>query len=254
MDKNQYHLGLVSASFRGHTPREILIAMKEAGLEYIEWGSDIHAPQYDKQRLVEIASLQDHYKIKCSSYGTYFRLGETDIDALEEYINAAKILGTDILRLWCGSSSNKKMTDAQKTRLIDDCKRAASIAEGNGVVLCMECHKDTFTEDPYDAVSLMKELNSPNFRMYWQPFQWINESENLKIAEMISPYTINLHVFNWKGSIRLPLDNAIESWRTYLCKFPAPRTLLLEFMPDDKLETLKTEADALREIVKGEAI
>ena len=39
-------LGLVSVSFRGHTPREILEEMKKVGLSCIEWGSDVHAPYF----------------------------------------------------------------------------------------------------------------------------------------------------------------------------------------------------------------
>ena len=46
MKENQYSLGLVSVSFRKNTPKEILEAVKEAGLSCIEWGSDAHAPSF----------------------------------------------------------------------------------------------------------------------------------------------------------------------------------------------------------------
>ena len=36
--------GLCSVSFRENSPEEILQAMADAGLWYIEWGSDVHAP------------------------------------------------------------------------------------------------------------------------------------------------------------------------------------------------------------------
>ena len=48
---SDYKCGLVSISFRGHTPEQILSAMKEAGLSYIEWGSDVHAPKDDIKKL-----------------------------------------------------------------------------------------------------------------------------------------------------------------------------------------------------------
>ena len=35
-----YNLGLVSVSFRKHTPEEILSSVRDAGLTYIEWGSE----------------------------------------------------------------------------------------------------------------------------------------------------------------------------------------------------------------------
>ena len=49
-----YNTGLVSISFRGHTPEEILTAMAQAGLGCIEWGSDVHAPCGDVENIEKI--------------------------------------------------------------------------------------------------------------------------------------------------------------------------------------------------------
>ena len=251
MKENKYNLGLVSVSFRQHSPKEILEAVKEAGLVCIEWGSDIHAPCDNNERLMEIAALQKEYGIFCSSYGTYFRFGETPIEELESYIQAAKILGTKILRLWCGTKSGKNMTVEAQNPLFESCKKAAEIAKANGVTLCMECHRGTFTEDPDDAVRLMETVNSPHFRMYWQPFQWQNVDENIINAKKIEPYAEHIHVFNWRGKEKLPLGEAVEEWQSYLKQFSKPRTLLLEFMPDNEISTLPLEAETLRTIIGG---
>lgn len=156
MEKRQDHCtGLVSVSFRAHTPREILCAMQKAGLRYIEWGSDVHAPCRDVARLDELAALQSEFGISCCSYGTYFRLGQTPIDELEHYILAAKRLGTDTLRVWCGTRSGADMTDAEIADLLDACRKAAEMAKAHGVVICTECHRGTFTERPDDALWLL---------------------------------------------------------------------------------------------------
>ena len=216
MKESKYQLGLVSVSFRQHSPKEILEVTRSAG---IEWGSDVHAPCRDIERLREIAALQKEYGIVCSSYGTYFRLGETPIEELETYIQAAKILGTDLLRLWCGVKSGKDMTKEER--------------------------------NPDDAVWLMETVNSPHFRMYWQPFQWQNVDENIINAKKIAPYAEHIHVFNWRGKEKLPLGESVEEWQSYLKQFAKPRTLLLEFMPDNETSTLSREADALRAIIGG---
>jgi sugar phosphate isomerase/epimerase len=227
--------------------------MNEAGLTVIEWGSDVHAPYGDTEGLKQLALMQDEYGIECSSYGTYFRLGEAPISELEGYINAAKILGTDVLRLWCGGKKGSEMTDNEKNELLSVCFEAEAIAKKHNVILCMECHRKTFTEDPDDAVWLMEKINSPHFRMYWQPFQWQSDSENLKNAEKIAPYAEHIHVFNWKGDSMLPLGDAVSEWRGYLSNFSLPRTLLLEFMPKGSIDELKGEAQALKTIV-GETL
>ena len=138
----------------------------------------------------------------------------------------------------------------EREAFIEECKRAAKIAEENGVVLCMECHKNTFTERLSDTLELMERVNSKSFLMYWQPFQNLSVEENLAYAEAISAYTVHIHAFNLKGKIRYSLNEGVEEWRSYLEKFTPPHTLLLEFLPNNDINELKTEADALREIVK----
>ncbi|MBQ8344852.1 MAG: sugar phosphate isomerase/epimerase [Clostridia bacterium] len=252
MECSKYKLGLVSVSFRTHEPKEIIEAARAAGLSCIEWGSDIHAPCRNAERLAQIAALQKEYGIRCCSYGTYFRLGETPLDELTDYIAAAKMLGTNILRLWCGTKSGADMTADEKKDLLSVCRKAADIAKEHGVTLCMECHIKTLTEQTKDALWLMQEVNASHFRMYWQPNQFRTEAKNLASAQILAPYTKTIHVFNWEGRQKLPLMDAAETWRRYLSCFDGSQGLLLEFMPDGELTTLGREAEALRAIVDTE--
>ena len=137
-----YKLGLCSISFRKNSPEEILSAMKEAGLSVIEWGSDVHCPP---ERAEEISVLQNQYGIKCCSYGTYFRIGVTPIEELNKYIVAAKTLGTNVLRLWCGDKNSEDYAESEKAELFGACKATAEIAKAEDITLCMECHNNTYT-------------------------------------------------------------------------------------------------------------
>ena len=53
-----YQLGLVSISFRKETPETLVEAVKAAGLSCIEWGSDVHAPCNEEEKLQNIVRLQ----------------------------------------------------------------------------------------------------------------------------------------------------------------------------------------------------
>jgi len=247
-----YKLGLVSVSFRNHTPEEILQAMQKTPLKYIEWGSDVHAPMGDSEALHRLVQLQKAYGITCSSYGTYFHLGKEPLEELEGYIDAAQILETDILRLWCGEKDSQDYTDEEKEELFALCRKAASIAERRGVTLCMETHHKTFTGSKESAFELMRAVGSEHFRMYWQPSQRRTEEENAEHAAMIADDTVILHVFNWRGKDRLPLEAGVQTWKRYLSKFDRDRTLLLEFMPDGLITTLETETKALMKIVEDQ--
>ena len=147
------------------------------------------------------------------------------------------------------------MTEEERERLFATCREAAAIAEAEGVTLCMESHHDTMTERVEDSLALMKAVASPHFRLYWQPFQWLEAEENLPIAKALAPFVDTVHVFQWKKPklcpTRYSLTEGTEEWRDYLRALPAPRTLLLEFMPDDRITTLPTEAEALRTILGG---
>ena len=244
--------GLCSVSFRGNSPEEIVRAASAAGLEYIEWGSDVHAPFDDAERLHNIAKLQEEYGIKCSSYGTYFRIGQTDIDELERYVDCAKILGTDLLRLWCGVKGSAVTDENEEKELFDICRKAAAIAEKNGVVLGMECHQWTYTDTAESIACLMDAVDSESFRMYWQPNQFRTFDENIRHIEMTGKYVTAVHIFNWEGDKRLPLADAASTWQDYLSRLDGEYPVLLEFMPDDKIESLGEESVALRNILKGE--
>ena len=246
-----FKLGLVSISFRSNSPKEILTAMKNAGLSYIEWGSDVHAPRDNKDNLEEIARLQREFGIACSSYGTYFRLGINDTAELEEYAEAAKALGTDIIRLWCGDKNSQDFTEDEKRALFEQCKAAAEIGKQKGVYFCLECHNNTYTNTKESALELMQAVDSKHFCMYWQPNQYRTEEENIRYATLLCDYTKHVHVFNWEGDEKYPLAEAVDVWRKYLACLKPDSTLLLEFMPDNRIESLTDEAEALKEIVKG---
>ena len=244
-------IGLVSVSFRPLTVEQVVKAAAEAGLTCIEWGSDVHAPHDDEARLQEIVALQKQYGLTCCSYGTYFRLGKDDVAQLPDYIRAAKILGTNILRLWCGDKNPDEYAVGEKEALFAACNAAAAVAEAEGVILCLECHNNTYTQTKEGALELMQYVNSPVFRMYWQPNQLRTIEENIPYATLLAPYTTHIHVFQWKGKEKFPLSDGIQEWRSYLKCFEGEHTLLLEFMPDGQVSTLLREADTLREIIGG---
>ena len=242
--------GLVSVSFRKKTPEEILTAMVKAELFAVEWGSDVHAPPSDDAALKRIAALQKEAGVRCCSYGTYFRLGVTPTAELPAYIRAAAVLGTDVLRLWCGDRDPGEYAPREREALFDACRKAAEIAEKSGVTLCLECHNKTYTATRAGAEEVMEAVSSPAFGMYWQPNQYRSETENLAYAAALAPRIRHVHVFQWAGKERFPLKAGIDVWKRYLTALGGRHHLLLEFMPDDEIGSLRREADALRRIME----
>ena len=240
-----FRTGVVSVSFRKLSVDEVIRYTKEAGLKAIEWGSDVHAPYTDTERIEYIAKAQKEAGLYCPSYGTYFKLGEHDTEELRGYIAAAKILGTNILRLWCGNKNHADLTAEEREFIIEESKKAAKIAEEEGAVLCMECHNNSFTNTLEGAMDLMKSVDSPAFRMYWQPNSKGGAEDNIKYAKTIAPYTNTVHVYYYEEGKKHPLADGVADWERYLACFGGSQHLLLEFMPDNSPESLATEAKTL---------
>ena len=238
--------GIVSISFRSYSPAQILSAAAASGLACIEWGGDIHAPRDDAIRLEQLAIAP----LPCCSYGTYFRLGITPLEELPDYIRAAKKLGTNHLRIWAGRKTASQYTPEERKQFLDQCAAAASLAKAHGAILSLECHRRSYTETKEWALELMQYVDSPHFRMYWQPNPDISHEENLAYIRLLRKYITHVHVFHWVGDQRLPLREGIPIWRRYLDALGGRHHLLLEFMPDDRLESLKAEADALHELIR----
>ena len=119
-----------------------------------------------------------------------------------------------------------------------------------GIALCAECHSANLTDNGQSSLEFMEAVNSPAFRMYWQPHESFSEEENLAFAKAVAPFVVNVHTFYWKERTRLPLKDAWDAWKSYIKALGSDRIFLLEHIPDDDKTLLFREADTLRSLLK----
>lgn len=244
--------GLVSISFRSLSCEEIIKIAKEANLSAIEWGSDVHVPPTNLKRVQEVSELTKNAGLAVSSYGSYYRLGTHNSDDLSEFENlltACKVLGAPVMRIWAGTEGSEKVSEEERKELIEEARILARKAKEKNILLSFECHPNTLTDRRESTVSLMENLENENIKMYWQPNDSFDFPYNLDVLQAILPVCTYLHVFNWPTvGVRKPLIEAEKEWLTYLKTANSDKKehyCLLEFMPDDKPETLKSEAEIL---------
>ncbi len=248
--------GVVSVSFRDKTPEEIVESAAESGLQCIEWGSDVHVPFNNLENAREVFEKTAQKGLFVSSYGTYFGIDRDGLSELNCYMETAKALHTNKMRIWPpGKPSKKIIADGEWKSYVKKTSRLAQVAEKSGIVLMLECHPFTLTDDYNAALEFFEAVNQPNLRLCWQPNQYKSLDYNLKSIKKLKRYIENVHVFNWDKTQRYPLEDGIETWKSYLKEIEAsPHCLLLEFMHDDKFSSLPQTAAALDEIIKkGEA-
>lgn len=241
--------GLVSVSFRPHSPAEILAAVQTAGLESIEWGGDIHVPAGDLARAAEVKQMSAAAGIAVSAYGSYYKLGAAEnTDATREAVlQTAKILGTRRVRIWGGEKGSAEYSRDEWNALVKEARVFAAAAEKEGLTLCLECHNHTVTDDYHAACAFLSDVGQEGLRMFWQPNQFRTEEYNLAAAEALAPYCDHLHVFHWDASRRYPLAQGTAIWKEYLAVFAGKDCdAMLEFMHDDALSSLPTTAKTLK--------
>lgn len=247
--------GIVSVTFRGKSIFDVIAMSKQAGLDAIEIGSDVHAP-YTSDKLADIAKCAADNKIDIVSYGTYYKLGQYPDAAAEfmSYIKAAKLLGTKNLRLWAGVKNSEDVDPTERRRLTDEAILCADLAAKENMTISFEYHGGTLTNNADSALRLICDIARANASLYWQPNQYKDLDFNIAALKSVLEFVSNVHVFAWdarSGSlIRYPLAEFDKAWHSYLDILACDKrdhALLLEFVKDDSDKHFFEDAKTLND-------
>ena len=238
--------GLVTVTFRKFDREKICAVAKKAGLPLLEWGGDIHVPPTDPDAARDAVRLTADAGLRVDTYGSYYRC--TDEEDPESIARCASLLGAKNIRVWAGKRGTEN-SDAENRRMVAKnlrslCARAAR----EGLTVSTEFHQGTLTDRYESAVRLVGEVGEENFRLYWQPNQFMDDDYNLAAVRAVSPYLSNVHVFTWSGHDKFPLADGERMWRQYieiLREAPGDHGLFLEFVCDDTEEQLYRDAETL---------
>ncbi|WP_406027661.1 sugar phosphate isomerase/epimerase [Nocardioides sp. NBC_00850] len=225
----------------------MLEAAAEAGLACIEWGADVHAPPAgDLRGLAEATAAAG---LAVASYGTYWRA--TPDDDGVALIGAALALGCTRLRIWAGTTGSAEASRTQRADVVRRVQRLADEAAGHGLELAFEHHDLTLADTVESTLDLLAEVDRSNVGTYWQPR--VGEPAEVALAGLgrLLPHVRAVHAFSWWPDLeRLPLTGRADLWPAALEMLAAtgrPTDVLLEFLPDDDLSLLPSEAGRLRE-------
>ena len=246
-------LGLVSVTYRKLSPADIIARTARAGLDCIEWGSDIHVPQTDLDNARRVGDMTREVGLTVSSYGSYYRLGAGQDFA--PYLEAALALGAPVIRIWAGARGSDQTDDATRAAWAFEAKAACRMAAEQGITIAFEYHHGTLTDTADSAAALMQAIDEPNCRLYWQPEFAKSRELLLSDLDKVAPRVDLCHVFQWNPDhSRRPLADGLDVWREFLSHVPGweKKPLLLEFVPGDDPDLLDREAMTLREITGGD--
>jgi hypothetical protein len=232
--------GLVSVTFRQLTPEDVVALAVEHGIAAIEWGGDVHVPTGDLAVAKEVAGRCADAGVAVEAYGSYYR-ASGDFGPV---LDTALALRAPRIRVWAGERGSVEETD--RAAVVDDLRRVADVAAGEGVELAVEYHANTLTDTLPSALDLFAEV--PALRPYWQPPVGSGLDDALAAVPALSP--VAAHVFSWdETGGRLPLAARAGLWQPVLAELaalPGTRHALLEFVRDDDPAAFAEDAATLR--------
>ena len=188
---NYFKLGLCSVTFRKKRAEEVVELAKKAGIDYIEWGSDVHVKSIDDA--LKVKALCDTAKIKISSYGSYVNCAAYDE---EKWINTCKIakkMGASSVRVWLGKKDSEKTSESEYKALLENTGRMCDIAAEYGLTVCPECHGNTYNNNTDAFLRFAGELNKDNFKTYFQS-RYFRMDYDLDRIDRTFDCTENVHI------------------------------------------------------------
>ena len=247
--------GLVSISFRELKPEEIIELLLKAELNCVEWGGDIHVPHGDLKKAREVKRICADAGITVSSYGSYYRAGESEKDGLcfESVLASAIELGTSAIRVWAGKKGSADADPLYRKNVINNLMEISASASKFRIGISLEFHGGTLTDTNESAIQLMKEVSHGNLSLYWQPPAGKSFEYRLEGLKSGLPYLGHLHVFHWLTNDgkheRRPLEEGRTEWMEYLKlaeTAKGDRCALLEFVRDNSKEAFLKDAATLK--------
>lgn len=188
---NNYKIGFTSVSLRSYSIEEVVDTAKKSGSEIIEWGSDKH-----------IKTLEDAYKAKnlcdkngilINSYGSYYRTGCSDEKTWKEICEIASVLGAKYIRTWLGKKGSAKTNENEYSRLLQDARNMADIADSYGLVISHECHPNTYNDTETSSLRFLTDVDRDNIKTYFQSWYRDEQSDMSKLVDTF-PCISDIHI------------------------------------------------------------
>jgi sugar phosphate isomerase/epimerase len=240
--------GLTSVTFRSLAAGKIIALAKNAGLDGIEWGGDIHAPPGDMSLAAEIKAETLEAGLRVLSYGSYYKVLKGG--AFTPVLETAAALGAPLIRVWAGELPSAQAGDGYYESAAAELRSVCARAGERGIRIGLEYHRGTLTDTCESAGKLLRLTGCENLSTYWQPNPDLAAAEHRREIALLLPEISSIHVFYWeRGNIRRPLAEGENLWKEYASLLGKDRNYVMEFVMDDSEANFLADAETLRRIV-----
>ena len=244
--------GLVSVTFRKKSIDEIAAIAREAGLQAIEWGGDVHVPPTDPAAAAAAVKACADNGLTISAYGSYHRC--KDEEDFAPILETAVRLGAPVIRVWAGGGfkHSSQCSEEDRAMYTKNLRKAVAMAAEKGCIVATECHPNTLTDDVNSTLRLLEDV--PGLFTYWQPFYDLTCEENTANIRKLGKRIVNVHIFHRDENNKpTPLSAGAENWKHYLSALrdcTDTQSVGLEFVLGDTEEQYFEDCQVLADLMK----
>jgi sugar phosphate isomerase/epimerase len=251
--------GLCSVTFRSLSTDEVVETALRAGVEGIEWGSDVHAPPGGGPAIAALAARSRDAGLEIVSYGSYLGMAPPDGDdapVVDAVLDSAEALGAPMVRIWTELGVTPTSSAADRRRVTERTAALVDRIAERGLLATLEFHPATLTEAAASANELFDAIARPGLRTHWQPDPALPVDAALTELAAVTRHLAHLHTFTWGPTgidDRRPLVEGAKLWTAALAladrdgaDLPGRRYALCEYVRGDEPEQLVADVRALR--------
>lgn len=240
--------GIVSATFKTLSIQQVIFLTVANGLKAIEWSENHHIELNNSVQATIVGELTRDNNLEVASYGSYFKLGKS-ADIIPHLENA-KAMEAPFMRIWAYDKPSFEVSCEEYKEIVAEAKEVSKIAKDYDIPLTLEWHKNTLTDTNESGLKLLREVDSPYFKTFWQPTQALSVEQRVEGLKLIKPYLTNLHVYYWTKDRREELKDGKDYWQQYLKAVDDKvHYALLEFVKNDSAEQFEKDAIVLKHLL-----
>ena len=246
---NNLKLGICSVTFRGKSAAEVVKTAKKGGVEYIEWGGDVHVTNRAEAQTVK--ALCDNEWIKISSYGSYFNSLEYDELKWSEICEIASVMNASTIRIWLGKKNSEETEPEEYAVLLENTRKMCDVASGYGLIVSPECHDNTYNNNTDAILKFIRDLGRDNFKTYFQS-RYFRMEYDIDRIDRTYEYIQDVHVSYrdlkkeqlFRKKDKYYLDKLIQEFKSR--NFDG--IVMIEFVEEDSETSFLIDVEKLRSI------
>ncbi|MCQ2462663.1 MAG: sugar phosphate isomerase/epimerase [Clostridia bacterium] len=244
-------IGLTSTTLRKYSLEEVADISHKAGAEMIEWGSDFHVKTVSDAEKAK--KLCDEREIVVNSYGTYYKIGCGDLEQWKKICEISAAMGAKYIRTWLGEKGSDATGEKLYSAIVEQTLRMADEAEKYSLVICNECHPNTYNDTTESTLRYLRDVNRENVKTYYQSWYHDEPGDREKLFSTF-PYVQDVHVsFSELDKFQLlhkKDKQYIDKILSWLKQLGFNNSIMIEFTKGGNAENLIKDIERLKQIWK----